>query len=360
MCLSNNRYQRASVKFTDTILLGLEILQEGQVEHVVGYFNKVSANPQIAAISAGIDSDDLLRGSAPKRRGSMSLTAPRRRRPTTAGADFDWSTPAPGTTGIGGKLSGNAMLIAIPAKPGTVTAANLVPVGKYPSFMHDYARAVQPRPAFLSDGMRRGRSMSNAKSVEIVRNFDGGTYDVVIAGSAKAIVNAIDGVAEDKRPQVNAELYKKLDKLYPKWTFILFCFSEDTAAKAGCALVRYTPMVKTAHLLYLPGLDGHNGEIETGKVELNHTLVVGSYKMSPDADTRDVHFRDEGITQALPFLCRQVVGKVIPAGTMANQGDFLFSLDEVRKGTFRARRALPPGWEKVFGKSTAAPEYIES
>jgi len=118
-------------------------------------------------------------------------------------------------------------------------------------------------------------------------------------------------------------------------------------------------MDKFAHFLYLPGLDGHNGDVETGDVELNHTLVVGSCKMSASAAARDVDFRDAKFKTDLPFMVSRVIGKIIPAGTKVPQGDFLFKLDELRAGTFRARRVLPPGWTKVYGKSTAKPFYIE-
>ncbi|MBK8225063.1 MAG: hypothetical protein IPK73_28980 [Candidatus Obscuribacter sp.] len=367
MCLSNNRYPQTAIKFTDTILLGLEVEVDGKVEHVIGYYNKVAGKNGAAAdgllssspaVAVDDEAPQLLSGK-PVRRGSrpMSLTAPRTRRGNSGGDDFDWNTPdqpgKPATIAVG-----NAMLIAVPATPGTVTGKSLIPVSDYPNFMQDYARAVGPR-TLSRGGLRRGGLLGGAKSVEVVKGFDKGTYDVVIAGSAKAIAGAIEQVDAAKRPIINEELYAKLDKLYPKWTFVLFCFAEESAAKAGCAMLRYQPMDKFAHFLYLPGLDGHNGDVETGDVELNHTLVVGSCKMSASAAARDVDFRDAKFKTDLPFMVSRVIGKIIPAGTKVPQGDFLFKLDELRAGTFRARRVLPPGWTKVYGKSDAKPFYIE-
>lgn len=354
MCLSNNRYKTPSVSFSGTILLGCEVQVEGKTEHLVGYFNRVQSSAQNAGAS-----DQLLRSA---KAGIPSLTAPRRgtRRQSGGSDDFSWDTPAkpgkPATIAVG-----NAMLFALPASPGTVTAANLIAVSDYPNFMQDYARAVSP-PVYSDRATRGGMrgSLGGAKSVEIVKNFDKGTYDVVIAGSAKAIATAIDQIDPAKRPILNSELYAQLDKLYPKWTFVLFCFAEESASKAGCAMVRYKPMKKFEHLLYLPGLDGHNGQVETGQVALDHTLVVGSFAMSKSASAREVRFRDVKFTADLPFMPNRVVGKVIPAGTMAPQGDFLIKLDELRAGTFRARRALPPGWAKVFGKDESPPFYIQN
>jgi len=111
-------------------------------------------------------------------------------------------------------------------------------------------------------------------------------------------------------------------------------------------------MESWGHVLYLPGLDGHNGKVETGQVELNHTLVVGSYQMSDYADSVEVDFTDKalvGQSAQHPVFLRRVIGTEISKGTMAPQGDFLFSLKEVREGKLRAKRQLPPGWKKVFG-----------
>jgi hypothetical protein len=194
----------------------------------------------------------------------------------------------------------------------------------------------------------------------VVKGFDGGTYDVVIAPSARSIATVIGQVDEAKRPQLNNELYGQLDLLYPGFTFVLFCFSEDDKAKSGCAVVKYQPRTGLEHLLYLPGLDGHNGKVETGEVELNNTLVVGSYRMDANAFPREVSFTDPGLKQAHPYFLDRVIGKIIPKGTMAPQGDFLFKLDDVRKGIFRAKRQLPPGWSNVFGNVgvTAKPHFI--
>ncbi|MBS1992988.1 MAG: hypothetical protein JSS83_20865 [Cyanobacteria bacterium SZAS LIN-3] len=339
MCLSNNSYPSVRVSFDDTILLGLEVKDptSGLVEHVVGYYNKVSARKAAAANANPDFGWDVKPAGA------------------AAEGDFGWDVPAPVMK------VGNAMLIAVPAEPGTVSAKSLVAVGKYPAFMEDYKKAVVPRRPVMRGSRSFGSdALLGAKAI-VVKGFDGGTYDVVIASSAGQISSVIAQVDEAKRPQLNAELYKQLDLLYPGFTFVLFCFSEEDTAKSGCAVVKYQPRKGTEHLLYLPGLDGHNGQVETGEVELNHTLVVGSYRMGETVDASDVAFSDAGLRQEYPFFLDRVVGKVIPKGTMAPQGDFLFSLDEVRKGVFRAKRQLPPNWSKVFGTKgvPATPYFIK-
>lgn len=380
MCLSNNRYPQVAVTFSNTILLAAEVEVDGVYRHLCGYYNKVDvhkgsaplAQPgtlPIRALGSRIDLFDetpQLIASAP---GTGSASASTTSDAIATSPDFGYDVPKPSAKPAAKKSGkvirpkkpvtltlGNAMLIAIPAKPGTVHGDNLIPVGKYPSFMTDYAKALVPqRPATRGGPRSRGGPIAG---VEIVSNFDNGTYDVVIADSAKKIVNAIAAVAEAKRPQLNAALYAQLDKLYPKWTFLLFCFSEATAAQAGCALVSYEPMPAFEHMLYLPGLDGHNGEIEQGQVYLNHTIVLGSYRMKAEAYPKRVAFSEPAIATDLPFLPRLVIGKIIPNGTRAPQGDFLFSTADVVEGKFKALRAKPPGWAKVFGKQTDLPFYI--
>jgi len=337
MCLSNNAYQAPRVDFNDTILLGLEVLTpSGEVEHVVGYYNTVSA--RIAAA----------RGADFGCSGKQTLSAD---------DDFGWHVPAPVS-----KI-GNAMLIAVPAQPGTVNASSLVAVGEYPSFMQDYKRAVAPRPPVTRGGglLSATKGMDFSATPIVVKGFDNGTYDVVIAQTASSISQVIAQVDENKRPQINKELYGQLDLLYPGFTFVLFCFAEEDKAKSGCAVVKYQPRQGLEHLLYLPGLDGHNGQVETGDVELNHTLVVGSYKMDAGAYARDVHFSDRGLTTKYPFFLDRVIGTIIPKGTQAPQGDFLFKLDEVRHGLLRAKRQLPPRWNAVFGNKgvPAKPFFIQ-
>lgn len=335
MCIGNNKYKAPQIDFNDTILLGLEVLNptNHRVEHVLGYYNTVSAR----SVAAPTSSKDL---GWERKHGA-------------AAGGFGWKVPRPIMS------FGNAMLFAVPAKPGTLNRDSLIPVSKFPHFMQDYKTAVSPTPPQM-----RSYTLSISKSVDpepiVVKGFDGGTYDVVIAQKAGDIPLVISKVDEAKRPQINADLYAKLNLLYPDFTFVLFCFSEEDKAKSGCQLMKYEPHPELDHLLYLPGVDGHNGEVENGDVTLNHTLVVGSYLMDKIAASR-VLFTDPGLKATYPFLLDRVIGKVIPAGTKARQGDFLFLLDDVRKGDFRAKRELPPGWEQVFGTGYRSdlPELIE-
>jgi hypothetical protein len=336
MCIGNNFYAQPRVEFNDTILLALEVRDgNGPVEHVLGYYNKVRTQPAAPAQSRNLGWDI---------------------RQDDGGGDFGWHIAKPAAQ------ARNAMLFAVPAREATLGPDSLIPVSGFPHFMEDYKRAVAPRPpqtrGFLSFS---AKGLGDDDAPVVVKGFDNGVYDVIIARNAESIPGSIAAVDDDKRPQVNHQLYKNLGILYPRFTFVLFCFSEKDAEQAGCVLMKYEPIPEFDHLLYLPGLDGHNGTIENRPVKLNHTLVVGSYKAGM-ATQQPVDFTDPALQDDRPYyLLPGVIGKVIPAGTLAPQGDFLCKLDDVRKGKLRVKRHLPPGWSKLHGSALAAPEpyFIE-
>lgn len=339
MCISNNRYEAPRVDFNDTILYaGVVRKDNGDIRHVLGYYNKVETRAGAAAATTDFGWDIQ----------------------PTRGDHFGYElAPAP-------RKVGNAMLFCVPAKAGTLNANSLIPVKDYPRFMEDYKRAVAP-PEPTSRSISKGLSFSLGvdSAPTVVKGFDGGTYDVVIApGGPSQIAQVLSQVDEAKRPALNDALYAEMTTVYPGFTAALFCFSEDDAEKAGCALVEYEP--RMPHLLYMPGLDGHNGAIERGNVEVNHTLVLGHYDMK---NGNAVQFSDEklrglagydtdqlrraaytNLTAPLPKLpfwaLPRVVGKTI-SKTLMPQGDFWASVEEVQKGTFRVRRQVPPGWSKL-------------
>ncbi|MBU6454547.1 MAG: hypothetical protein KGS72_22450 [Cyanobacteria bacterium REEB67] len=282
----------------------------------------------------------------------MGMIAPEprqgRTQSTASGADFGWDKPA-----VVAK-SGNAMLFAVPAKVGTMDAGSLIAVSDIPGFMKDLKKAVAPRPPQRRGGMRGGLLSADSKSMPIVvHGFDKGTYDVVIAPSAASIAMVIAQVSEAKRPTVNDQLYSELDSLYPGWTFVLFCFSEQDAEQAGCALIKYEP--QREDLLYLPGLDGHAGVIEWGAVDIAHTVVVSSDQLKDGPNVNQVVYSDQDVAKH-PYLFTRVLGKVVSG--RAPQGDFLCQIADIRKGEFRCKRALPPGTPASVKLERGEPHYI--
>lgn len=354
MCISNNKYPEQRVDLGGSILLGGVALNEQRQErHVLAYSVEVTT---------------LAKGSS---RGS---------------ADLAWSTDDPVGDEFGPDLSpaprrvGNAVLFMVPAKRGSLTPDCLIPVSKYPRFLKDIQTAVAPPAPTRRSASRGAMSFGDVKGLDavVVKGFDDGVYDVVIAPEgASQIASVIAQVDEDKRPQLNEELYAELDIVCPGWTAVLFCFSESTAKQAGAQMISYEPLMP--HLIFLPGLDGHNGAIERGNVTLDHTIAFFHYRMAKSAAT-PVRYSDDalqlgpqfpgqypprrrgpgfstapalGMTappKKLPwFIPSAVIGTVIPAGTKAPQGDFYAKVADVEQGVLRVSRDVPKTWRNLPG-----------
>jgi hypothetical protein len=284
MCLSNNAYESTRIDFSCTVEFAFET---GPDRHTLGYFNRVRARP--------------------------------------------------GSPGV--KKQGNAMLLPIPARPGSI---ELVSAGKMPHVFTDYRDAITPAHERLEKLDCWGLVERSLKPL-VVKGFDDGVYDVVISPSARAISSVLGQVAEDKRPADNHRLYTELDALYGRgFQFVLYCFGEDTQDRAGGAIINYKPHAKWRHQLFAPALDGHNGHVEIGDVKLDHALVFGSYLMNDDVGL-PVEFSDvESLFHN--FLLRRVIGTTTQQ--TIHQGDFVAQIEDVREGRLQVARTLPPNWQK--------------
>lgn len=372
MCIFNNK--AAKVKPSNTTLLGGRFHGNKGLTHYLGYFNTVEVlkdkNEAASPIStrqrgsnAGHDVDDLflqvekahaagvdpLAGLEKDRRfGFHAQTAnPGGDRPFGYHAN---TTPTP-------IAIGNAMLIPVPvalAASGKLADRNinLIPMGRDSDFIQDYVNALELEDL---DSQSKGLLSFSTRSsrggeAKVFKGFDDGLYDVVMAESASLIESVIDKVDAQKRPVLNSDLYAQLDKLYPNWVWLLFCFSEADSGKAGGALITYTSQYPD--LIILPGLDGHSGEVETGDVDVDHTIILGS-----DAYTAASVNRSHWVRENARWLPESVIGSKIK--DPMPQGDFVFLAAEVEAGIFNCLRDLPPGWTEVYGAdSIPAPKYF--
>jgi hypothetical protein len=316
MCLSNN--PEAPVDFRRTTLVGLEVQgvgADGQPvnQRILGYSNVMAIPGAIATAGDAASSDAIFADVAIA--ASAAAVAP-----------------------------GNAMLLAVPAAPGSLNSSSLIPLAAYSHIFRDFANAIR-----IGVSLSVGSGNDDGDAV-VVSGYDAGLYDVVIASNAAAIAQALTSgkVSPNKTPVLNQVMYDQLDKLYPGFTFLLFCFDPKDSGKVGGVMVQYTPMVGSEDIIFLPGLDGHNGFIETGIVALDHTIIVGSYRME-DCNGSVPWFTDPGAAEKLPQLNCEVIGLSIAAGTMVPQGDFVLRIDEVCQGTVSIKREKPPGWADAFG-----------
>lgn len=342
MCISNNQYDTPRVEFTDTVLFGAVVRNpQNEIEHILGYSNKVAAKTFTNRdFGHNIPAGDI----------GWTVNG------ASSSDDFGYDIAPPP------RRIGNAMLFCVPARPGSLTAQSLIPVSKYPHFMEDLRAAILPSENYAKS-FTLSITREPAKAI-VVKGFDDGTYDVVIApGGPSQIASVIAHVDDDKRPDLNEKLYAELSIVYPGFAAVLFCFAEDSAEKAGCALMRYQPMQGLEHLMFLPGLDGHNGHIERGMVTLNHTIVLGHYDMKVAAG-EPVTYTDAALHANRPYWAvNRVVGSAFEPNTVVPQGDFWARVDDVRNGNLRLRRQVPPGWSKLPDKPAdpaTSPFYITS
>lgn len=324
MCLSNN--PKEPVNFHRTTVVGLEVQGVGADgktinRRILGYSNVV-AIPRAAATVGGVNVATA----------ATSLV-------TAADASY---ASAVSNSAV---APGNAMLLAVPAAPGSLDASSLIPLAAYPHIFRDFADAIR-----IGVSLGVGSRGADTGDAVVVSGYDAGLYDVVIASNAAAIAQALTSgkVSPNKTPVLNQVMYDQLDKLYPGFSFLLFCFDSKDSGKVGGVMVQYTPMAGSEDTIFLPGLDGHNGSIDSGMVALDHTIIVGSYRME-DASGSVPWFTDPGAAEKLPQLSCEVIGISIAAGTVAPQGDFVASIDEVCQGTVSFKREKPPGWVAVFG-----------
>lgn len=303
--------------FSQTKGLAAEAEKDGKVVHLLGYQNTV-----VNRVNPG--------------RRPMHAPPPGSRR----GGDFGWGKK-PGKGGDDAKPqgTGNAMLLPIPAVPGTMTERNVVDTSSAPHFLSDMERAIRP---VTRGGLRRGGGKTLGRGADKVVVFDHDIYTIVLANNVRAIPKALALVPEDKRPPVNDEMFKAYAKWYKDWTFAFCCFNTHEEANAKPLLWWYEPM--HPEFLFFPALDGHDGKVPNleAEVDVDHAIIVSTRHMQREETGSEVSFSDNGIASSLYRLLPQyVIGRQFNE-SMQN-GDFLFQVADVDNGLFDYKRELPPG-----------------
>lgn len=259
---------------------------------------------------------------------------------------LDLGAPSPeqslATVKSGG--AGNAMLLPIPAKPGSMTRLNVINTSTCPSFLEDMELAVRP-PQTRGNPMSapRYQLMELAPPVQV---FDSDIYTIVLASSATDIPSALNQVSTERRPAINEEIFKAYAKWYPGWTFALCCFNTADKVKARPMFWWYEP--KEPGVLFFPAIDAHDGNIPDLKrrVQVDHTIIVSSHLLPKTARAAHlVKYSDNHIDA----VTKKLLPKYVLGAEYHNwmqQGDFVCKTANVRAGMFRMERRLPPGESK--------------
>ncbi len=227
----------------------------------------------------------------------------------------------------------NAMLLPIPTDR-KLGPENTLDMRLAKNVLTDYAKAVRP----VMRGTRSKGFGSDERSMS-VQVFDSGSYTIVLAQDAREIPSALDLLPENKRPRnVHTAIFDAYASWYRGWPLALCAW--DGSVEAEPMVWWYEP--KDASRLFLPALDGHDGNVPdlNAKVAVDHTVIVGSVT-APSG--HPVRFQDEIPASHRPFFAPKVAGSILEKLQLQN-GDFTISLRNVAAANSGAiQRVLPPG-----------------
>jgi hypothetical protein len=239
------------------------------------------------------------------------------------------------------KLSGGNCLI-IPIM-GSWSSIRLLNTTSAPSILKDISQSLRPEP------MRSAKSLAAAGErfgTIVFLKFD--IFDIVLAENAQDIPNVLPQIVENKRPKINNDVFNVLDQWY-KCPIALCCFDNAEAMEAKPIAFAFEPFMPEQLMVYT--LDAHDGKPPdpTKKVQLDHTIFVGSY-ITDSEHGAHIKFSDDIAPDLAPYVLPKVLGEMVPNAPIQN-GDFIFDVNEVRDGIFRGQRKLPPFAPKNLPKS---------
>lgn len=235
----------------------------------------------------------------------------------------------------------NAMILPLPALPGSMGKANVLDTSAAPRILKDMAEAVTPK--YRGGELSLGFTLRSTGMVPRVEVFQHGIYTIVLAEDAAAIPDALDQVEPNKRPPLNRAIFEAYSKWYPAWSIALCCFNNEDARHATPMLWWYEPSDSSE--LFLPALDAHTGDVPdlNERVRIDHTIAVGSYRMVRQGSSVKVNYRDSLPVSLESFLSDRVVGRPLTDLSRMKNGDFFVDVAGLRQGEFKLARRDPLG-----------------
>lgn len=101
-----------------------------------------------------------------------------------------------------------------------------------------------------------------------------GDYYVVLSEHPSQMLDALQQVPEDFRPQPSTQLYELLgwyEEKFPDYAFVLACFRGAVSPRHPI-VVEYIP--HNDDVLFVPGLDGHDGNVPEVGASMNRSFRV--------------------------------------------------------------------------------------
>jgi hypothetical protein len=253
---------------------------------------------------------------------------------------------------------GNAMLLHLPARPGTLRGADLLDTSDCPDILKDMASAVNPvAPASRSLPDLLGPQSAAIEIVEM------GVYHIVIAHNPTDIPAALERVPESKRPTLRPELFAFYRDEFPGWPVLCCCFSNKDAEEAQPILLQYTP--RDPNRLFIPALDAHTGAPPKpgAPVDVDHVVIFATDRRPADDYTQPpaqarvgsgdgfqpIFYRDSLSSALAALLPKDAIGGTLRDMKMPN-GDFVVQVADLltfgpdSTAPLPAHRATPADW----------------
>jgi len=231
----------------------------------------------------------------------------------------------------------NAMILPFPASA-HMSQQNVVDTSECKDVLTKYGEMFKQPP---NNRRTLGDRSYGEDSVQV---FDSGNYTVVLADNVNHIKGALKLVDEARRPEINADVFKRMGELYPDWPIAVCCFNSAEMVENEPMVWWYEP--KNPNQLFAPALDAHDGGPPDPKamVKVDHTVVIGSTINPVGVDAHHVGRLTGEVTK---YLASKVQGKKYDNIYLPN-GDFI--LDKSKLLTSKSHR-ITGGLNRVTPKA---------
>jgi len=245
----------------------------------------------------------------------------------------------------------NAMVLPFPTSK-EMGAANVIDTRAFPLFLRNISDASKHQTLGFDS---RGGNMMKGLSRGMAQVFESGSYTVVLAEDVSQIPEALNRVADHKRPVITEEFLAGFGVLYPNQPIAVCCF--DGTIKAEPLLWWYAP--KSEDHLFVPTMDAHDGKAPrlTDVVSTDHIISVGSADDSRVGHQYQVRYRNTIPEDVISLLPKHVYGTKM--GSTYKNGDMFIASNNLSAGSMNYKDA-PKAYRGVsFAESVIAGSKFE-
>lgn len=233
---------------------------------------------------------------------------------------------------------GNAMILPILAKPGTLDKSCLVDTRSGKNILKDMAAAIRPQTRSMSRSL--GMVSFGIPSVQI---FEFDVFTAVLADNALLIPAVLDEVPANRRPPLKPELFADFEGRY-KSPVLVLCFDNKDAAEAAPIVVKYQP--RDPDHLFIPAMDAHDGNppVDGGMVDTDHAFLASVEGMPKGKDVIYKNFVQMSDELRI-LLPARVYGQELrpePFGKPMRipQGDVIAKVSDLASGNLDINKAI--------------------